>query len=608
MKKTIVLALCVLLIFGGLLQASAEQPPDKAMPFTDVPASSWYCASVSYAYFAGLTAGVSQSQFAPQRPVTRAEFLTMLGRLLMEDYAPYEEDAPTLPAFEDVKNNCYYTPYVTWGVFYGVIAGTSETTFSPDAPILRQDMATMIYRAEQIATVPEIPIIKEENAFIDDAEISGYARPAIYLLQQQGLLCGDGKGNVSPKANLTRAEAITVITRLHMILHNHTHNYQKVKETAATCSSAAFSTFSCSCGSFYAVKTSAALGHNFQLKSSTAPTCTACGTELWICSRCGKEQIKTTQDPLGHDYKLNATDITFRRYEFKCSRCGDLYYEAMPTLTPQRIYSGDKLLYYSEMCNYLDRFAALYPGLVTVSSAGASVKGVNIPVVTLGYGQRYIFLNGNIHAREYITTNYLLEVIDEYAYAYATNGSVGGYRIKPLLDAFTLVIIPCSNPDGRAIALAGNAQYKANGRGVDLNGNFPTNWVYASSGYYGQYAGSEPETQAIMGVMDQYSFELVLDCHTAGNVIYYADDQCSQALLNRSKAIAKALSAESGYGLYTYRANAGMANYARHPYGCPGFTVEMWPTLEHPIDCSGFYTKIWNKLSTMPAIAMNYLK
>lgn len=81
MKKTIAFALCVLLIFGGLLQASAEQPPDKAMPFTDVPASSWYCASVSYAYSAGLTAGVSQSQFAPQRPVTRAEFLTMLGHL-----------------------------------------------------------------------------------------------------------------------------------------------------------------------------------------------------------------------------------------------------------------------------------------------------------------------------------------------------------------------------------------------------------------------------------------------------------------------------------------------------------------------------------------------
>lgn len=143
---------------------------------------------------------------------------------------------------------------------------------------------------------------------------------------------------------------------------------------------------------------------------------------------------------------------------------------------------------------------------------------------------------------------------------------------------------------------------------MDLNGNFPTNWVYSSSGYYCQYAGLELETQAIIGVMKQYNYELVLDCHTAGNVIYYADDQCSQALLNKSKAIAKALSAESGYGLYTYRPNAGMANYARHPYGCPGFTVEMWPTMEHPIDCSGFYTKIWNKLSTMLAIAINYLK
>ena len=193
------------------------------------------------------------------------------------------------------------------------------------------------------------------------------------------------------------------------------------------------------------------------------------------------------------------------------------------------------------------------------------------------------------------------------AYAYATETTVGGYSIKPLLDCFTIVMIPCSNPDGRLLVLSGY-DTKNNGNGVNLNRNFPTNWVYDSSGLYGSSAGSEPETRAILEVLGRYPFELVLDCHTSGNVVYYADYDCSSELRNRSYSIATALSQESGYRLYLYEASAGMANYARHPYGVPGLTIEMYPYTSGVIDCTRFSEWVWPKLDTMPAIAMSYLK
>ena len=169
------------------------------------------------------------------------------------------------------------------------------------------------------------------------------------------------------------------------------------------------------------------------------------------------------------------------------------------------------------------------------------------------------------------------------------------------------MMIPCSNPDGRLLVLSGY-DTKNNGNGVNLNRNFPTNWVYDSSGLYGPSAGSEPETQAILEVLGRYPFELVLDCHTSGNVIYYADYDCSSELRNRSYSIATALSQESGYRLYLYEASAGMANYARHPYGVPGLTIEMYPYTSGVIDCTRFSEWVWPKLDTMPAIAMSYLK
>ena len=562
MKQTLrtiagLLILCFFLSLMPTVQAAV------AGPFSDVSVTAWYCAPVSYAQTVGISVG-SGGNFRPNDPVTRAEFVTMLARVLMPDGFP--EALPEVP-FTDVPAGSYYAKPVAWAYANAIVFGTTETTFSPNGKIKRQDAAVMIYCAQQLPALGEMPYTVAEKPFADNKAISSYARAAVSALQQQELLAGDAMNCVNPKSSLTRAEAVTILSRIHMYKAGHAHNYLKAEVVPPTCKTKGIQCYRCSCGSYYGMKEFAALGH---------------------------------------DYRQSGTDTSAWTVTYTCTRCGNSYTKPLPGEAPKKIYGGDSLITYAQALAVVDRLHEIYPSLITSYSGGTSYWGTSIRVVKLGKGSRYIFLNGNLHGTETITTNYLLKVLDEYAYAYATNGKIGGYQIKPLLDTFTLVIIPCCNPDGRARVLAGE-NVKTNGRGVDLNRNFPTNWKYVSSGLYGAYAGSEPETQTIIHVLNSYSFELALDCHTAGNVIYYADYDCSSALKTRSYNIANALKGGSGYPLYMYEASPGMANYARHPYGIPGLTIEMYP-YTGSIDSSKFTVWVWSKLSTMPAIAMTYLK
>lgn len=564
MKKIICALLIVSMLTALLLPVSAASDRETAATgFSDVPAAKWYAAAVTYAASSGFAVG-SGGQFRPCDAVTRGEFVTMLARVFVPDGIP--DDTPA-SQFEDVPSGKFYARPVAWAVANGITSGTSETTFSPNDSIQRQDMAVMLLQAELLPILGDLPLIHDAIEFLDADLISGYARPAVAVLQQQGLLAGDGAGYVNPKGNLTRAEAAAVLSRVQMIITGHTHDFQAAETIPASCTARGVQMYRCSCGSCFGKKDGSALGHDYTAQSDTSS---------WTVT-------------------------------YTCSRCGDSYSEPLPGMEPQRIFEGNVLLSHDQILSYIDRLQQIYPDLISSYVGGYSVWGTEIRVVTLGKGSRYIYMNGNLHSKETITTNYLLKVLDEYAYAYATNGKVGSYSIKPLLDTFSIVMIPCSNPDGRAKVLAGN-QCKTNGRGVNLNENFPTNWKYASSGAYGAYAGSEPETQAILGVLNSYPFELVLDCHTSGNVIYYADYDCSSALRTKSYNLASALKAESGFGLFYYNATAGLANYARHPYGCPGFTVEMYPYTNGAIDCTKFTAWVWPKLATMPAIAMTFLK
>ena len=93
---------------------------------------------MQYAYDNGLMTGVSANEFAPEATTTRAEICSILARL---ENVSSAEDA----GFADVNDEWYATA-VNWAASVGVVSGTGEGNFSPNAAIIREQLAAILAR------------------------------------------------------------------------------------------------------------------------------------------------------------------------------------------------------------------------------------------------------------------------------------------------------------------------------------------------------------------------------------------------------------------------------------------------------------------------------
>ncbi len=175
-------------------------------PFFDVKEEQWFYPSVEYVVKQGLFKGVSETEFAPETPVTRAMLVTVLYRAEGEPQVQWEAN------FEDVPNEAYYSKAVDWGKECGIINGISETEFAPDALITREQVATILFRYAIYKGMDFVTL--EENLHFDDAHmISEYAVSAMNWAVGKGLMNGRTENTISPQDNATRAEVATILTR-----------------------------------------------------------------------------------------------------------------------------------------------------------------------------------------------------------------------------------------------------------------------------------------------------------------------------------------------------------------------------------------------------------
>ncbi len=214
-----------------------------------------------------------------------------------------------------------------------------------------------------------------------------------------------------------------------------------------------------------------------------------------------------------------------------------------PIVVPDRVYS------YDDMMNDLTALKKRYAFILTGGTIGKTVEGREIPAVKFGRGKHHIFVGAAFHAREHITTNYIMYFIDKYAQAYTNGDSIGGYNVQHILDNVSFYIVPMVNPDGVNIVQHGfessqfkdslenmlyrnyrkpvHRSWKANARGVDLNRNFDYGWNRkddidrpASSGYKGTSPLSEPEVKAIASFTKRIKPEAVVAFHTQGKLLF----------------------------------------------------------------------------------------
>ena len=180
--------------------------------FSDVDGNGW---AAEYIYFlAGreIVGGVGGGLFAPQRAITRAEFVKILAGV-----AGAGEAQTDSTRFTDVAPGSWYAPYVAWAVEHGVTTGTSATTFAPDDTITREQMAAMIYRYASSAGVT-LPKTRDAVRFSDASGFSGWAIEAIDALTRAGIHDGVGAGRFAPQESATREQACKMLALLLQII------------------------------------------------------------------------------------------------------------------------------------------------------------------------------------------------------------------------------------------------------------------------------------------------------------------------------------------------------------------------------------------------------
>lgn len=216
MKNRLISALLALLM---LLFAI---PTVRAVEFEDT-ASHWAKDYIDNAVSLDLFKGVSETTFDPEGTMTRGMFITVLGRLEGIDLDFWGgKDAPRF--FDDVPSSQYYAPYISWAVCNGIADGMSPSTFLPDAPITREQMAKLIafyvQHMRHELTAPQDADIPE--SFADAERISGWAKESVDVLRQMGILNGlpDETGGISfvPAKSSTRAECAAVFCRINSAL------------------------------------------------------------------------------------------------------------------------------------------------------------------------------------------------------------------------------------------------------------------------------------------------------------------------------------------------------------------------------------------------------
>ena len=243
----------------------------------------------------------------------------------------------------------------------------------------------------------------------------------------------------------------------------------------------------------------------------------------------------------------------------------------------------------------------IYPDLIKVSSIGQSVEGRDLVLIEFGKGSKKIFVCGTHHAREYISSTYLMYAIDRYAAMYRTGMNETPYNIKEILDNVTFCIVPMVNPDGvnlvqngvsavqnpdyvSSMAISEGAKYgyrawKANVNGVDVNWNYDKDWYLSrnryprgSIGFNGTQPNTEPETRAVSAYVDSQPFEMFLSMHTQGKLLYWADDTVSPTYIGET------VKAKTGFSIKYEKATGvggSFFDYVYRKYGKATLTVEL---------------------------------
>lgn len=215
MKQAISWFLVFMILFsaGSLLRDPKGSSKDWENPYIDVTQDLW-----SYQYITELNkAGVipSSEKFQREQEETRGDLVLYLYNMDTGVFEDREKQEPVeqAPNFSDVDKDSPYYEAVCWAYENGLVGGTTDTTFSPDSPVTRQQVCTILARFAQLEKISLIQVV-EPDQFKDSLYIQDYARSGVTACQMAGIVKGYENGFFYPENTMTREECAAVVYRV----------------------------------------------------------------------------------------------------------------------------------------------------------------------------------------------------------------------------------------------------------------------------------------------------------------------------------------------------------------------------------------------------------
>ena len=188
--------------YAIVIDTHSHAAVDVSDLFIDVAPNAWYKDAVQYAYAGGLMTGVSADAFAPEQTTTRAMIVSILARLEGVESAQ-------AAGFADVSDEWYATA-VNWAASAGVVSGTGDGNFSPNAAITREQLAAMLmnysaWKGEDVSARADL------SAYSDQP--SSWAEETMSWAVAEGLISGVTSTELQPQGNATRAQVAAILQR-----------------------------------------------------------------------------------------------------------------------------------------------------------------------------------------------------------------------------------------------------------------------------------------------------------------------------------------------------------------------------------------------------------
>lgn len=200
----------------GVPETCNGGPACPGYAFRDMPAPSiWSHAGLDYCIDRGYIAGTSATTVTPDGECTRAMIVSILYRVQGEPAKVNGYELKKLaPPFDDVERGRWYTDAIWWAKLTGVVSGMSPSTFAPDDPITRAQLAVILYNYTQQFAPGSLTETGSLTGFPDADSVPSWARTAMAWAVGNGLISGVGENGVSylrPEGCATRAQVATIL-------------------------------------------------------------------------------------------------------------------------------------------------------------------------------------------------------------------------------------------------------------------------------------------------------------------------------------------------------------------------------------------------------------